>query len=89
MAEPKGILHIVDCLHMGGTERQLYELLRHTDRTVFRPLVATFHPGGDLLEPLRDAAKILRPPAEQLDAVEAHHAVREDHRITKAAGGAS
>jgi len=42
------VLHIVDCLKVGGTERQLFELLRRLDRTRFRPLIACFHPGGEL-----------------------------------------
>jgi glycosyltransferase involved in cell wall biosynthesis len=48
-----GVLHIVDCLAVGGTERQLVELLRHLDRTRFRPLVACFKAHGELLPTLR------------------------------------
>lgn len=53
MAEPVGVLHIVDCLNVGGTERQLFELLRRTDRRRYRPLLACFKPGGELLPSLR------------------------------------
>src|SRR5881628_2629864 len=49
-----GVLHVVDCLNVGGTERQLFELLRRQDRTRFRPLVATFKDGGELLPRLRE-----------------------------------
>lgn len=53
MAEPLGVLHLVDCLNLGGTERQLYELLRRLDRRRFRPHVACFHAGGELEPTLR------------------------------------
>ena len=53
MAEPITVLHVVDCLNIGGTERQLYELLRRTDRTKFRPLLACFKGGGELDAALR------------------------------------
>jgi glycosyltransferase involved in cell wall biosynthesis len=42
------ILHVVDCLNIGGTERQLFELLRRLDRRRFRPLIACFKSGGEL-----------------------------------------
>ncbi|MDB4970139.1 MAG: hypothetical protein JWN44_5828 [Myxococcales bacterium] len=51
MAE--AVLHVVDCLNVGGTERQLFELLRRIDRTHYRPLLATFKDGGELLPQLR------------------------------------
>ena len=54
MAEPMGVLHVVDCLNVGGTERQLFELLRRTDRERYRPLLASFKPGGELIGKLRD-----------------------------------
>jgi L-malate glycosyltransferase len=53
MGEPSAILHVVDCLNVGGTERQLFELLRRMDRKRFRPLLATFKAGGELLGSLR------------------------------------
>jgi L-malate glycosyltransferase len=43
-----GVLHVVDCLNVGGTERQLFELLRRLDRSRFRPIVACFKSGGEL-----------------------------------------
>src|SRR3954471_14880524 len=54
MADPIGVLHVVDCLNVGGTERQLFELLRRLDRSRFRPLLATFKAGGELLPRLRE-----------------------------------
>src|SRR5271170_5052927 len=47
------ILHLVDCLNVGGTERQLFELLARLDRRRWRPLVATFKAGGELDPHLR------------------------------------
>lgn len=52
--EPIAILHVVDCLNVGGTERQMFELLRRMDRRRFRPLLATFKRGGELLPSLRE-----------------------------------
>lgn len=51
---PVGVLHVVDCLNVGGTERQLFELLRRLDRDRFRPLVACFKAGGELHPQLLD-----------------------------------
>jgi glycosyltransferase involved in cell wall biosynthesis len=52
--EAIGVLHVVDCLNVGGTERQLFELLRRLDRSRFRPLVACFKDGGELYPSLTD-----------------------------------
>ena len=54
MDERIGVLHIVDCLNVGGTERQLFELIRRLDRARFRPMLACFKPGGELLPALRE-----------------------------------
>jgi glycosyltransferase involved in cell wall biosynthesis len=54
MGERVAVLHVVDCLNIGGTERQLLELLRRLDRRRFRPLLACFQARGDLLERLRE-----------------------------------
>jgi glycosyltransferase involved in cell wall biosynthesis len=54
MRDRVGILHVVDCLNTGGTERQLFELLRRVDRRRFRPRVACFKAKGDLLPRLRE-----------------------------------
>ncbi len=54
MDEPRAVLHVVDCLNVGGTERQLFELLRRLDRRKWRPLVACFKAKGELLPKLRE-----------------------------------
>jgi glycosyltransferase involved in cell wall biosynthesis len=54
MGERVAVLHVVDCLNIGGTERQLFELLRRLDRRRFRPLLACFQARGDLLERMRE-----------------------------------
>lgn len=54
MAEPITVLHVVDCLNVGGTERQLFELVRRLDRRRFRPLIACFKAGGELHPLLRE-----------------------------------
>jgi glycosyltransferase involved in cell wall biosynthesis len=53
MREPIGVLHVVDCLNVGGTERQMVELLRRLDRRRWRPLVACFKARGELLPAVR------------------------------------
>jgi glycosyltransferase involved in cell wall biosynthesis len=53
MAEPIGVLHVVDCLNVGGTERQMVELLRRLDRRRWRPLVACFKVCGELVPAVR------------------------------------
>jgi glycosyltransferase involved in cell wall biosynthesis len=53
MAEPHGVLHVVDCLNIGGTERQMFELLRRLDRRRWRVHLVTFKPGGELLPQLK------------------------------------
>lgn len=58
-APPVTVLHVVDCLNVGGTERQLFELLRRLDRARFRPLLACFKDGGELHDRL--VALGLRP----------------------------
>jgi glycosyltransferase involved in cell wall biosynthesis len=50
---PQTILQLVDCLEIGGTERQLLELVGRLDRRRFRPLVACFKARGELLPALR------------------------------------
>jgi glycosyltransferase involved in cell wall biosynthesis len=50
---PEALLHIVNCLNIGGTERQLLELLSRLDRRRWRPLLAVLKPGGDLLPEIR------------------------------------
>jgi glycosyltransferase involved in cell wall biosynthesis len=52
MSEPLTVLHVVDCLNVGGTERQMFELLRRLDRRRYRPLLACFHGRGELTDAL-------------------------------------
>jgi glycosyltransferase involved in cell wall biosynthesis len=54
MPDRTSVLHVVDCLNVGGTERQLFELIRRVDRRRFRPLVACFKAKGELLPRLRE-----------------------------------
>jgi glycosyltransferase involved in cell wall biosynthesis len=51
---PDGVLHLVDCLNVGGTERQLYALLERLDRDRYTPFVGCFKAGGDLHPKLLD-----------------------------------
>ncbi len=53
MAE--AVLHLLDCLNPGGTERQMIEQCKRIDRARFRPLVAAFHQGGTLVGELDQA----------------------------------
>jgi len=53
MPEPRAILHVVNCLNVGGTERQMFELIRRLDRRRWRLLMATLKPGGELEPHLR------------------------------------
>ena len=53
MGEPIGVLHVVDCLNVGGTERQMFELINRVDRARYRPMLACFKGGGELLPSLR------------------------------------
>jgi glycosyltransferase involved in cell wall biosynthesis len=53
-AGPVPVLHVVDCLNVGGTERQLFELVRRLDRKRWRPLMVCFKKtDGELLPALR------------------------------------
>ncbi len=54
MSEPMAVLHLIDCLNIGGTERQMLELLRRTDRARYRPLLACFKRGGHLQSALQE-----------------------------------
>jgi glycosyltransferase involved in cell wall biosynthesis len=54
MGKPVGVLHVVDCLNVGGTERQLFELIRRLDRDRYRPLLACFKGGGELAPALNE-----------------------------------
>lgn len=45
---PTNILFIIDSLHLGGTEKQLIQLIRHLDPERFRPHVCTLKEAGRL-----------------------------------------
>lgn len=48
------VLHVVNSLDLGGTEKQLYLLLKHLDPTVFRCKVLALSVGGYWTEPIRE-----------------------------------
>jgi len=48
------ILYVIASLDIGGTERQLYLLLKHLDRNRFAPHVVSLSPGGYWIQPIRD-----------------------------------
>jgi glycosyltransferase involved in cell wall biosynthesis len=52
MADPIRVLHLVDCLRVGGTERQLVGLLSHFDRRRVACEVACLQRVGELLPEL-------------------------------------
>ena len=43
---PVGVLYVIGSLDLGGTEKQLYLLLKHLDRQRFRPCVVSLSEGG-------------------------------------------
>ncbi len=49
------ILHLIDCLFIGGGEMQMVDLLRRIDREKFRPLVGCLRKQGQLLPVLEQA----------------------------------
>ena len=44
------ILYFIEALGIGGTERQLVELLKHLDREKYQPIVACLHREGPFLQ---------------------------------------
>lgn len=51
------VLHLIDCLFIGGGEMQMVDLLRRIDREKFRPLVGCLRKQGQLV-PVLDQAGI-------------------------------
>lgn len=49
---PINILYMIDNIHYGGTECQLVELIRHLDRSRFRPHLCTLKPSNSLYDEL-------------------------------------
>lgn len=50
--EKTTILHLVDCLHIGGGEMQMVDLVKRIDRSRFRPIVGCLKKEGPLLSVL-------------------------------------
>ena len=50
MNRPVRVLFLIDELHVGGTERQLYYLLRYLDRNRYQPMVCCFRLKGQIAE---------------------------------------
>lgn len=49
------VLHLIDCLFIGGGEMQMVDLLRQIDREKFRPLVGCLRKQGPLVPVLAEA----------------------------------
>lgn len=49
------VLHLIDCLFIGGGEMQMTDLLRRIDREKFRPLVGCLRKQGQLVPVLEEA----------------------------------
>ncbi len=49
------VLHLIDCLRIGGGEMQMVDLLRRIDREKFRPLVGCLRKEGELVSVLDQA----------------------------------
>ncbi len=54
MSKPT-VLHLIDCLFIGGGEMQMADLLRRIDREKFRPLVGCLRKQGQLVPVLEEA----------------------------------
>ena len=50
---PITVMHVINSLDIGGTEKQLYLLLKHLDRQRFHPVVVSLSKGGFWVEPIR------------------------------------
>src|SRR5438270_909839 len=70
MREPIGVLHLVDCLNVGGTERQMFELVRGLDRR--DPDKLRVVPNG--IDVAAFDARARREPDPPLPALGAHEA---------------
>lgn len=46
--QPQPILHVITSLNLGGAETMMCQLLEHTDRTRFTPVVVSLRPSGPL-----------------------------------------
>jgi glycosyltransferase involved in cell wall biosynthesis len=53
-SSPVRLLYVIGSLDIGGTEKQLYLLLKYLDRDRFEPSVVTLSPGGHWVKPIRE-----------------------------------
>lgn len=53
------VLHLIDCLFIGGGEMQMADLLRRIDREKFRPLVGCLRKQGQLVPVLEEAGIVV------------------------------
>lgn len=53
------VLHLIDCLFIGGGEMQMADLLRRIDREKFRPLVGCLRKEGELVPVLEEAGIVV------------------------------
>lgn len=51
---PITVMHVINSLDIGGTEKQLYLLLKHLDRQRFNPVVVSLSEGGAWVGPIKD-----------------------------------
>lgn len=55
MNEKQTILHVITSLNLGGAETMMCQLLEHTDRTRFTPVVVSLRPSGPLTARIQKA----------------------------------
>jgi glycosyltransferase involved in cell wall biosynthesis len=53
--QPQTILHVITSLNLGGAETMMCQLLEHTDRTKFTPVVVSLRPESALSDRVRKA----------------------------------
>ena len=70
MKEPASIIHVITSLNLGGAETMLCQVLEHTDRTKFSPVVVSLRPEAALGSRVRAAGVPLH--CLNMDASPAH-----------------
>ena len=53
MNKPQPILHVITSLNLGGAETMMCQIVEHTDRTRFEPIVVSLRPEGPLADRIR------------------------------------
>lgn len=53
MNKPQPILHVITSLNLGGAETMMCQIVEHTDRSRFEPIVVSLRPEGPLAERIR------------------------------------